>query len=216
MVFFVVIVVFFSQNKTLNNSPYLNLLRYKKLKQRSLVQENSRWKIYGYKKDINNIINKDMKLVLILSQMVILAAIVTACGTMNNKQKDADDIRYTVADHYFFNNNASIPENPVVTTQEVFDSLYGAAAVMGKNGEPTAIDFDKQFVIGVVLPLTNDYTEITPVRLSRHDSILTLSYRVSIGERNLSWTMRPMTLIIVDRKYLSPSCVLKRLDPSAK
>lgn len=148
--------------------------------------------------------------------MLILAAIVTACGTMNNKQKDADDIRYTVADHYFFNNNAFIPENPVVTTQEVFDSLYGAAAVMGKNGEPTAIDFDKQFVIGVVLPLTNDYTEITPVRLSRRDSILTLSYRVSIGERNLSWTMRPMTLIIVDRKYLSPSCVLKRLDPSAK
>jgi hypothetical protein len=53
---------------------------------------------------------------------------------------------------------AAIPQNPVVTSQEAFDSLYHAAAVMGKDGAPTAIDFSKQFVIGVVLPLTNDHT----------------------------------------------------------
>ena len=155
-----------------------------------------------------------MRTYLILSQILILAAIVSACATTNTNPQDEKNIPFTLARHYFFDAAAAIPQNPVVTSQEAFDSLYHAAAVMGKDGAPTAIDFSKQFVIGVVLPLTNDHTELTDLQLTRRNDLLTLYYRTAIGRRNLSWTMRPMALMIVDRRYLSPTCVLKRLDQS--
>lgn len=145
-----------------------------------------------------------------------VALFMQACGTKQENQAKAvqetpkvQTVEFKIAKNYFFNNNAEIPENPIVSTQVDFERLYGMAAVMGKDGMPTPIDFGKEFVIGIVLPITNDNTEIIPETLVKEGDVLTLNYKLNIIERDMSWSMRPMALIVVDRKYLAKSCVLK-------
>lgn len=119
-------------------------------------------------------------------------------------------VPYVQARHYFFNNDVPVPVQPMVTTRGDFNRLFGMAAVMGRGGEPTPIDFSRQFAIAVVLPLTNDHTTVEPGVLVAHGDTLTLHYRVRIGRRATMSTMRPMTLLVVDRRYLSRTCLLVR------
>ena len=98
----------------------------------------------------------------------------------------------------------------MVTTRSEFDKRYGEAAVMGKNGQPTDIDFGRQLAIGVVLPLTNDHVEVRPTRLTADGDTLVLYYQVETLERNMSSTMRPMALVVVDRNHKRGYCRLQR------
>lgn len=146
-----------------------------------------------------------LKKVLFLLTVALVAGL-TSCAT----QRSGGGIPYEEAHNYFFRNDAKIPLNPVCTTQEEFGKLYGAAALMGKGGMPTKIDFDRQFVIGIVLPETNDETTIIPGRLTRSGDTLTMEYSVKIGERNLSYTTQPVMLLVVDKKYKAGKCVLRK------
>ncbi len=137
-----------------------------------------------------------------------VALLVTSCATM--QKNEGKSVKFKEANHYFFRNDATVPTNPLVTTQEEFDKLYGMAAVMGKDGLPTTIDFSKQFAIGIVLPVTNDDTEITPEKLLSNGDTLTLHYSTKVNAHNMSWQMRPMSLIIVDKKHLKPHCRLQQ------
>jgi len=147
---------------------------------------------------------------LALMLLGITSAFFVACSTQKNYTGKISDVKYKVARNYFFNNDAIVPSNPMVTSQKDFDKLYGAAAVMGKDGAPTAIDFSKQVAIGIVLPLTNNHTEVVPTRLTSDGEVLTLHYKEQIGEKNMSWTMRPMAIVIVDKKYKGKTCVLEK------
>ena len=110
----------------------------------------------------------------------------------------ADGINFTIANNYFFRSDATIPESPKITTQEQFDSLFGAAAVMGEGGQPTEIDFTKQFVIAVVLPETDIETSLSPVSLTKEDDVLTFTYKCQQGEKR-SYTTQPVLAIVVDK-----------------
>lgn len=114
--------------------------------------------------------------------------------------KQSADIPFEEVQNYFFRNDADIPENPVIDSSEQFEELFGAAAFMGKDGQPTSIDFDKEFVIAVVNPVTDFLTELTPESLQKVDGELVFTYRETVGEKQ-SWTMRPILLVKVDRKY---------------
>lgn len=136
--------------------------------------------------------------------------LLVSCGTHKNTGTGVRNVEFEMARNYYFNSDAMVPANPIVTTRKQFERLYGAAAVMGKDGNPTTIDFKHQFVIGIVLPLTNDETEIVPTRLTTDGKRLVLYYDVSIGARNMSSTMRPMAIVLVDRGYLAGECLLQR------
>ena len=114
--------------------------------------------------------------------------------------KQAADIPFEEVKNYFFRNDADIPESPVIDSSEQFEELFGAAAFMGKDGQPTPIDFNKEFVIAVVNPVTDCLTELAPESLQKVDGELVFTYRETIGEQQ-SWTMRPILLIKVDRQY---------------
>lgn len=146
-----------------------------------------------------------MKKVLFLMAVALVVGL-TSCAT----QRGDGSIPYEEAHNYFFRNDAKIPANPICTTPEEFGKLYGAAAVMGKGGMPTKIDFDKQFVIGIVLPVTNDETTILPGRLTRSGDTLTMEYSVRIGEKNRSYSTQPMMLLVVDKKYKADKCVVRK------
>ncbi|WP_337039172.1 hypothetical protein [Elizabethkingia anophelis] len=73
--------------------------------------------------------------------------------------------------------------------------------MMGPNGTPTSIDFSKQYVIAVIGDKTNITTDFIPQKLTKEKVVtLIFTYKVSKG-RKMSATIKPSTLIIVDKKY---------------
>ena len=116
------------------------------------------------------------------------------------------EVPYTVLKHYFFRNDAQIPSNPKIDTQERFDSLFGMATLMGADGKPTPVDFERQFVISVVLPVTNQQTELYDEHLYAYKDLLGKSnlyfwYSANRGSDTLSYAMQPILLIAVDRQH---------------
>lgn len=142
--------------------------------------------------------------------LFLMTAIVLVMGSCASSKQ----ISYTVADHYFVNNNAPEQTSLKYTSQQQFDQTFGMAAVMGRNGLPTKIDFQRQFVIAKVLPITNVDTEMRPLALTETaDGQLEFSYEVISGQE-MSSSMQPCLLLIVDRKYVSKDIVEKRVDRS--
>lgn len=133
-------------------------------------------------------------------------------------------IPYTIAHGYFVRNDVdSLPLNRIIT-REQFDSVFGMAAVMGKDGMPTPIDFDRQFVIAVDVPVTNRATSIIPVSLDFvpapqkpanvqakivAGTTIEFTYKVQFGATQ-SYSTHPVLILVVDRRHNAP-VVLHRL-----
>ena len=112
-------------------------------------------------------------------------------------------VPYTLARNYYRRNDNVEDVLPLkITSEEELLKFFGYAAVMGRNGEPTKIDFDKSFVIPIILPQTDRETEIVIDGLyhTRPES-LTLAFEAVQGEEALSYTMLPFELLIVDAVY---------------
>ena len=111
-----------------------------------------------------------------------------------------ENVPFEVAKNYFLKNNQEIPTSPKITTAEAFNQLFGMAAFMGKNGMPTTIDFDKQFVLAIVLPVTDVATEIIPQKVEVKGKRLFYSYEVKTGKQQ-SFSIQPVCIIILDKQY---------------
>lgn len=150
------------------------------------------------------------KVLFSFAALVVLAA----CG---NKQAAApttegdgasNEVAFTVAKNYFFKNDLDIlPASPKITSEEVFNKLFGMAAAMGENGKPTPIDFTKQFVLAIVMPVTDFATEINPVKVEEKGDSLLYTYKVKTGEKQ-SYSIQPISIIILDKKYEDKEVVL--------
>lgn len=66
-------------------------------------------------------------------------------------------VQYTLAKNYFFSsgNKITVPTLFKISNENEFYQYFGEAAVKGKDGEPTPIDFKCQFVLAKVLPETD-------------------------------------------------------------
>lgn len=138
---------------------------------------------------------KNLKFLAIALLAMVMPAASMAAGS--------DDIIVPMAEvrNYFHNNDASLPESPMITTQKDFDSHFSAAAYMGKDGEPTKINFRKQAVVAIVLPVTDVETDIDSVILKVSGrKELTLSYMVRRGLKQ-SYFIQPVKLMTIARKY---------------
>ena len=72
----------------------------------------------------------------------LAAVAMTSCAVSK------ETVNYKEVKNYFYRNDAPKGEQLLkLTTQVEFDRYFGAAAFMGKNGQPTQIDFKKDFVI---------------------------------------------------------------------
>ena len=110
------------------------------------------------------------------------------------------EVAFEVAGNYFFRQGQQIPKSPKVTSADEFARLFGTAATMGPGGQPTEIDFDKQFVLAIVLPATDVETEVVPLNLVAKGNTLYYFFQVEMGEQQ-SFRMQPLSIIIVDKKY---------------
>ena len=148
------------------------------------------------------------KILFAFAAMIFLAA----CG---NKQavvpaegdEASNEVAFEVGKNYFFKNDQEFPTSSKITTAEEFGKLFGMATTMGENGKPTPIDFTKQFVLAIVLPVTNLATEITPGRLDEKGDTLFYFYDAKAGEAQ-SYSTQPISLIILDKKYADKQIVM--------
>jgi hypothetical protein len=133
-----------------------------------------------------------------------LAAIgFAACG-----QKK--DIPFEVAHNYFVRNDVTESVPAKIASQDEFERYFGMAAFMGKNGQPTPIDFETQFAVAVVLPQTNHSTELHAESLTDEGSKLVFTYRADVAPEENTWTQVPVLLIVVNRQYERDSVEVHR------
>lgn len=129
-----------------------------------------------------------------------------ATAVENNIEKG--EVPFEVAKNYFFKNDLDIlPASPKITSEEVFNKLFGVATTMGEDGQPTQIDFAKQFAVAIVLPVTDFATEINPVKLEVAGDSLLYTYQVKTGEKQ-SYSIQPISIIAIDKKYENKEVVL--------
>lgn len=141
-----------------------------------------------------------MRLFTVLFATVAIAA---ACSD------EGRNVPFTEARNYFVRNDAVLPlESPVICSQAELDSLFGMAAVMGRNGRPTDIDFDREFCVAYVIPPTDTLTEIVPVSVTSKGKELTCNFQIKKGDP-ITWTIQPFSLIVIDRSYFKKQVKVK-------
>ena len=115
--------------------------------------------------------------------------------------KSHNEIPFYEAKNYFVRNDIQNSVPVKLENEKDFKEYFGMAAVMGKDGMPTSIDFTKQYVIAVTLPETDTETDINLISLKKDiNSDIILTYKVITGEKR-SYTIVPVRLLIVDKKY---------------
>lgn len=131
--------------------------------------------------------------------MFLLAAgmLTASCATGNRA------VNYSEARNYFFRNDAKQSADLlIIRSQAELEQYFGEAAFMGKGGEPTKIDFSKHFVVAKVLPVTNHLTHISLRRIKRSgDKCLILVWHIAVNDTSLAYSMQPMKMVVLDRKY---------------
>ena len=111
----------------------------------------------------------------------------------------ATPIKYTTLENYFVRNDVdcSKQQRLIINNKAEFEKYFGMAAHMG--GLPTEVNWNKQFVIALVLPETKRATSIYPVNVKTTDNnILVFSYLVKKGD-NMSHKMVPFIAVAVDK-----------------
>lgn len=111
------------------------------------------------------------------------------------------NIPFQLVNNYFIKNSIKTIASPKITTQNEFDQFFGAAAVMGRNGRPTPINFKKQYVIVAAKPESDYSIEMKALGLYQNSAgELVFKYQTTVGPKQ-SYTIHPFLLIMVDKKY---------------
>lgn len=145
------------------------------------------------------------------------ALLLASCSNNAGSKQDGDAINdsiiekseanrelvpFVLGENYFVKNTVSEDKNGAhkIETQEAFDEFFSPAATMGDSGMPSNIDFDKQFVIAIISASSDLKPSIDSISLNKEGAELLLKYKESFGEKQ-SFTMRPMAILIVDKKF---------------
>lgn len=151
---------------------------------------------------------------LILMYSLIISFLLISCNsnqkTDNNQQNesvikseindDSKEIPFSIAEHYFVKNNYDKTGVLKITTQEEFDEIFRAAAVMGKDGLPTKIDFSSSYIIAVIGETSNKEPKIKINDLKQNGDSLFLDYSIT-ENKEVSYTTKPTEILILDNKY---------------
>ncbi len=158
----------------------------------TLTNEDSSFKTHLFK-TTTAMIDKLSKTIFFL----LLLAINTAFAQTSR------NVPFKIAERYFVKNtykNGDIKGYKILPEKE-FTATMGMATVLGADGRPTAIDFKKQFVIIVINDETDVMTTLVPEKLELlGKKKLLFTFETKLGEKS-SMTMRPFTMVIVDKKY---------------
>ena len=157
-------------------------------------------------------------LIMLLATMLLLDACNSNKNSENTQEVALSDIStdtavnipFQEATNYFVKNTYedSAFHSMMISSQEVFDSIFGMAAFMGKDGKPSPIDFSTQNVLALIGQTTDLATTIKVQSLESIDSTIVLTYIQTIGEKQ-SATIRPVVLLTIDKQIQGSLQVIK-------
>ncbi|AKU68734.1 hypothetical protein [Prevotella fusca] len=125
----------------------------------------------------------------------------SSCGTNKTVSESLNPVRFSEARNYFHIGNETKAVIKKIPSQAVLEKEFGEAAFMGKGGEPTRIDFSRNFAIAYILPETNRKTVLAPLSLTaKGNRQLLLKFKLEQGKVQ-TFSTQPFFIIIVDKKY---------------
>lgn len=152
--------------------------------------------------------DKKMRTLKFLGTLLLVISLLVGCNFNNKKSKEVKEeanemneskaVIYKVASRYFIKNDVTeLPSK--INSREEFEKYFGAATVMGEDGKPTPIDFEKEYVIAVTVEASNKLIELQPISLTKTGEEINFDYSVTEGGET-SYTSRPALVIIVSKK----------------
>ncbi len=144
-----------------------------------------------------------MKFQNLLLYTLLSLGFVYLSGCMASKGEVVKDIPYMTVDNYFVRNDVEGTPPTTIKVSDEFERYFGMAATMGPGGRPTDVDFNKYYVICVALPPTDLEMGLSVESLAEaRGGKLILRYEIKRGER--AYSIRPLMLLMVDKKYEMP------------
>lgn len=146
---------------------------------------------------------KHLTIALVMGALLLLVC--NSCSFMDKMyaaqkiDEVATPIQFTTLENYFVRNDVdcSKQQRLIINNKVDFEKYFGMAAHMG--GMPTEVNWDKQFVVALVMPETKRATSIYPVAVKVTDNnVLVFSYQVKKGD-NMSHSMVPFTAVAIDK-----------------
>lgn len=113
--------------------------------------------------------------------------------------KVATPVHYTTLENYFVRNDVDCSKQRrlILDNQQDFDAFFGKAATMGSL--PTTVNWNKQYVVAIILPETKRATSIEPVAVKVTDNdVVVFSYHIKKDDK-MSHSMVPFTAVAIDK-----------------
>ena len=134
-----------------------------------------------------------------LLSILMLAAVAMLgmqCSMVSKLEKEAYQVRYLPLNNYFVRNDieATKLQKLIITNETDFRSFFGEAAVMGRNGHPTPVNFKTEYVLAVILPETDRSTDVTVLDVLQNGNSVIFNYHVERGEKN-SYRLVPFAAV---------------------
>ena len=148
--------------------------------------------------------------VLVAGTLLGIVSCHTSRQATEQKQGVTESVAYTVADHYFVRNDVKSYKNQVITSQQGFDALFGAAAVMGEGGLPTSIDFSRQAVVALMHAPVKSDLELKVSKLDMVNGKLCVHYAEVVNNASLSYSQTPLTMLVVDKSLVADGVEFKK------
>lgn len=132
---------------------------------------------------------------------LMVAAIATTLFGFTSCSTSEKTINYKDAQRYFVRNDVKDYSPRIITNAKEFDQFFGMAAVMGSQGMPTPVNFDKENVIAIIEPETNKDTEIKIKSIKKEDNQIVVRYKVVTTGAPRSYSTVPCQVVKISKKY---------------
>lgn len=138
---------------------------------------------------------------------IAIAIFFFSCSSQKSKE-----ISFREAQNYFVKNTFKTDQivSKKITTQSELNDFFGSATVMGSNGKPTVIDFEKEFVVVVICPETYFDSQFTSIKLvEAKENKVSIEYKITTKEKQ-TYSVVPFSLMILGKEHIDKHFVLKQ------
>lgn len=132
---------------------------------------------------------------------LLWAVFVTAALGLASCSTSEKAISYKEALRYFVKNDVKEYVPRIITSNEELNRYFGTAAVMGVQGMPTFIDFDKYNAIAIIEPATNKDVDVNIESIKKQGDKILVRYKLVGSGEQRSYTTVPCQLVRISKKY---------------
>lgn len=141
-----------------------------------------------------------MKRAIYITTIILCAVICVQCNSIKKIEAQAYPINYTELQNYFVQKEAISKQiqRVIIDNEQQFEHYFGEADMMARNGQYTQVNFKTQYVLAVILPVTNRATIVIPAEISQVDDTVIFNYRVRKGNKQ-DRNVVPFAAVVIDK-----------------